>query len=92
MIRALLTCLMLLTVPAHADEVRIYSADAWGRIQYHKPSLTIRSDGRVIQTDAHGNKLYHKQQYQIAGDKIVPVSALGYRQYSKPAFVFESRK
>jgi hypothetical protein len=41
----------------------------------------------VLQVDPHGNKLYHEQQYQIAGDKIVPVSAPGYRQYSKPALV-----
>jgi hypothetical protein len=59
--------------------------DAHGNIQYHKPSLTIRADGRVIQTDAHRNKLYHKQQHVIQGDKIVPVSTLGYRQYSKSA-------
>ena len=61
--------------------------DAHGNVQYHKPSLTIGADGRVIQTDAHGNKLYHKQQYQITDDKIVPVNVLGYRHYSKPALV-----
>ncbi len=32
------------------------------------------------------------QQYQITGDRIVPGSALGYRQYSRPALVIESGK
>ena len=91
MIRAMLTSLAFLSVPAHADEVRIYQTDANGNIQYHKPSLTIRTDGRVIQTDKHGNRLYHKQQFQIAGDKIMPVSALGYRQYSKPALAIKGQ-
>lgn len=91
MIRALLTGLAIFAIPAHANEVRIYQADAHGTIQYHKPSLTIRADGRVIQTDKHGNRLYHKQQYQIAGDKIMPVSALGYRQYSKPALIYKGK-
>lgn len=91
MIRALLTCSTLLAIPAHADEVRIYQTDKYGHIQYSKPSLTIRADGRVIQTDPYGNKMYSKQQYQIAGDKIVPVSALGYRQHSKPALVINKR-
>jgi len=80
----------MFAVSAHADDVRIYRTDARGDVQYHKPSLTIRADGRVIQMDKHGNRLFHKQQYQIAGDKIVPVSALGYRQYSKPALKIES--
>ena len=66
--------------------------DAHGNIQYHKPSYTIKSDGRVIQTDAHGNKLYHKQQYLITNNKIVPVNAYGKRQYNKPALVIESGK
>jgi hypothetical protein len=79
------------TIPAHADEVRIYKTDKYGRIQYSQSSYTIRADGRVIQTDSHGNKLYHKQQYQITGDKIVPVSTLGYRQYSKPPLVLQRR-
>lgn len=92
MIRAMLTCLAMFAVSAHADDVRIYQTDKYGNIQYHKPSLTIRSDGRVIQTDKHGNRLYHKQQYQIAGDKIVPASTLGYRQYNKPGFVISSNE
>ncbi len=91
MMRALLTCSALIAVCAHADEVRIYQTDKYGRIQYSQPSYTIRADGRVIQTDANGTKLYHKQQYQISGDKILPVSALGYRQYSKPALVSKER-
>lgn len=91
MIRALLTCLALIAISAHAEDVRVYQTDKYGHIQYHKPSLTITTKGRVIQTDAHGNKLYHKQQYQIAGDNIVPVSALGYRQYSKPALVIKGQ-
>jgi hypothetical protein len=86
MMRALLTCSALLAISAHAEDVRIYQTDKYGHIQYSKPSYTVRADGRVIQTDPYGNKLYSKQQYQIRGDKIVPVSALGYRQYSKPAY------
>jgi hypothetical protein len=89
MMRGLLACLALIAIPAHADEVRVYQADAYGNIQYHKPSLAVRADGRVIQTDPYGNKLYHKQQYQITGDKVVPASALGSRQYSKPALVIK---
>lgn len=82
------TVLLCLAVcPAFAGETRIYQTDAYGHIQYHKPSLTIRADGRVIQTDAYGNKQYSKQQYLIKGDKIVPVDALGYRQYSKPELI-----
>jgi hypothetical protein len=91
MMRALLTCSALIAVSAHADDVRVYQTDKYGHIQYSKPSLTIRADGRVIQTDAYGNKLYHKQQYQITGEKIVPVSAFGYRQYSKPALVIKGQ-
>jgi len=77
MMRAMLTCPALIAIFAHAEDTRVYQTDKYGHIQYHKPSLTIRTDGRVIQTDAHGNKLYHKQQYQITGDKIVPVNAIG---------------
>ena len=69
-----------------------YQTDKYGHIQYSKPSYTIKANGRIIQTDAHGNKLYDKQQYQITGDKIVPVNALGYRQYNKPTLVIESKK
>lgn len=90
MIRALITCLTLLAVPAHADEVRIYQTDAHGNIQYHKPSLTISADGRVIQTDKYGNKLYHKQQYLFTNSRIVPVDTYGNRQYNKPTLAVES--
>lgn len=89
MIRALLTCLAFFAVCAHADEVRIYQTNVRGDVQYHKPSLTIRADGRVIQTDAHGNQLYHKQQYVIRADKVVAVSATGDRQYSKSPLVIK---
>lgn len=91
MMRAILIGVALIATSAQAADVRVYAVDAHNNVQYHKPSLTIRADGRVIETDKSGNKLYHRQQYQIAGDKIVPVSAFGYRQYSKPALVIESR-
>ena len=91
MIRALLTGLAIFAIPAHADEVRIYKTDKYGRIQYSQPSYTIRADGRVILTDPHGNKLYHKQQYVIRGNSIVPVNARGDRQYNRPALVVMGR-
>lgn len=89
---AIIVLLSLVASSAFAGELRIYQTDKYGRIQYSKPSYTIRADGRIIQTDAYGNKQYSKQQYQITGNKIVPVSAIGYRQYNKPAFVFESKR
>ena len=58
------------------EDVRDLSDGQARQYPVHKPSYTITSKGRVIQVDPHGNKLYHKQQYQITGDKIVPVDAL----------------
>lgn len=88
---AIIMLMLLAAFPAVAGELRVYQTDAYGNIQYNKPSYTVTTDGRVIQTDAYGNKLYGKQQYQIKEDKVVPVSALGYRQYSKPQLVVEQR-
>jgi hypothetical protein len=88
---AIIALLSLAASPAFAEELRIYQTDKYGRIRYSEPSYTVRADGRVIQTDPYGNKQYSKQQYQIKGDRIVPVSALGYRQYSKPALVINGR-
>jgi hypothetical protein len=92
MLRALLTCLALVAGSAQAADARVHQTDAYGNIQYHKPSYTIKPDGRVIQTDAYGNKQYHKQQYLFTNGKIVPVDAYGNRQYAKPALVIEGRK
>lgn len=92
MMRALLTCLALTAISAHAEDVRIYQTDKYGHIQYSKPSYVISSAGRVVQADAYGNKQYTKQQYQILNNKIIPVDAYGNRQYTKPALVIEDRK
>lgn len=88
---AIIFVMLLIASPAIAGETRIYQTDKYGHVQYSKPSFTIRADGRIIQTDAYGNKLYSRQQYQIRGDKIVPVDALGYRQYSKPALLIDRK-
>lgn len=70
-----------------ADEKRIYQTDSVGNVhQYHKPSYTVRQDGRVIETDAVGNKQYHKQQYQIKDGKVYQTDSLGNIQYHKPGF------
>jgi hypothetical protein len=45
----------------------------------------------VVNSDPYGNKLYHRQQYLITADKIVPVSALGDRQYSKSQLIIKQR-
>ncbi len=91
MLRALLTCLALVAHSAQAADTRVHQTDAYGNIQYHKPSYTIKPDGRVIQTDAYGNKQYHKQQYLNKDNKIVPVDAYGKRQYKKPALTINGR-
>lgn len=90
--RGLFICLALIAFNAHAVDVRVYQTNKHDRIQYSKPSYTIRPDGRIIRTDPYGNKLYSKQQYQIRGDKIIPVDAYGNKQYNKPTLVIEGRK
>jgi len=74
----------LVTMPAHADEKRIYQTDSIGNIQYNKPSQTIQNDGRIIQTVPIGNKQYDKQQYQIKGDRVYQSDSAGNIQYNKP--------
>ena len=89
--RAILTCLALIAISAHAEDVRVYQIDAYGNIQHNKPSYTLKADGRVILTDAYGNKQYNQQQFVITNNKIVPVDTYGNRQYSKTGLVIEHR-
>jgi len=88
---SIIMLMSLVAFPVFAGELRVYQTDAYGNIQYHKPSYTVTKDGRVTQTDPYGNKRYGMQEYQIKGDKVVPVSALGYRQYNKATLVFGER-
>lgn len=69
-----------------ADEKKIHQIDSVGNIQYHKPSYTVRQDGRIIETDSVGNKQYHKQQYQIKDGKVYQADSVGNIQYHKPGF------
>ena len=66
-----------------ASEKRIYRTDSMGRVQYHKPSYTVRSDGRIIETDQFGNRQYHKPQYQIKDGKVYQTGSSGNIQYHK---------
>lgn len=75
---------LLYSVPIFAEEKQIYQVDSLGNIQHHKPSYTVRKDGRVIETDPYGNKQYHKQQFQIKGDKLYSTDSVGNIQYHKP--------
>ncbi|MES2498891.1 MAG: hypothetical protein V4570_00020 [Pseudomonadota bacterium] len=73
-----------------AEETKIYQQDSTGNIQYHKPSVVINKNGRIIETDAIGNKQYHKQQYQIKDGKIYQTDSLGNIQYHKPQGVIKA--
>lgn len=83
-------CMMAISIlslaTASADEKKIYQTDSVGNIQYHKPSYTVRQDGRVIETDSVGNKQYHKQQYQIKDGKVYQTDSVGNTQYHKQDF------
>lgn len=76
--------LSLFACVAVAGESRIYQTDAYGNIQYHKPSAVIQDNGRIIETDSYGNKQYHKQQYQMKGGKVYQTDSAGNIQYHKP--------
>lgn len=49
---------LLLVLNVSAEEVKIYQQDSTGNIQYHKPSVVIQNDGRIVETDSVGNMLY----------------------------------
>jgi hypothetical protein len=88
---AIIALLSLVAFPAFAGEVRVYQSDAYGNLQYSKPSYLITDRGKIVQIDKFGNKLYGEQQFQITGDKVVAVDAYGNRQYRKPTLAIERR-
>jgi len=75
-----------LSSAAQEKERRIYQADSLGNIRYNKPSWTVQSDGRVIETNQYGEKMHHRQQYKIIGDQIVATDVVGNPQWHKPRF------
>ena len=58
----LVSFVALAALNASADEQRRYHVDAYGNLQYGKPSYKVSSDGRVVEVDAYGNKQPHKTQ------------------------------
>lgn len=89
--RAILFMILIFSLigSAFASEQKIYETDSYGRIQYHKPSFTIFSDGRIIETDTVGNKQHHKQQYLIKGNRVYPTDSIGNIQHYKPSLQLE---
>ena len=57
--------LMLLSMSALADEQRVYSVDAYGNVQYGKPSYSVGDDGRIVQVDGYGTEQPQKAQLVI---------------------------
>jgi hypothetical protein len=55
---------------AAEEQQRVYQTDAYGRIQYNKPSYSVAKYGRIVEVDPYGNKHYHKQQYVIRNDRV----------------------
>jgi len=71
---------------ATAGEKTVYQQDKYGKTQYHKPSYSVRQDGRVIEVDTYGHKQYQKQQYQVKEGKVYSASPTGQIQYDKPHY------
>ena len=67
--------------------VKVYSTDAYGNVQYHKPSLVVQPDGRIRPVDAYGNTQYQKPGYVVKGDRIYQTDSYGNTQYQKPGYV-----
>lgn len=63
-----------------------------GEIKYGQNYLQVDKRGRVVQTDPYGNKQYHKQQYQVVGEKVLPVNSRGEVEYHKQSGVISGEK
>ena len=87
--RIITGCLLLLALAAQAEEKRVYQTDAYGNVRYHKPSLVVKDDGRVVEVSPYGTPQPQKQQYQLKGDKIYPTDATGRIQANKPSYQVE---
>jgi hypothetical protein len=75
-----------LNAPAVAEGTRIYQTDAYGRIQYHKPSRVATEKGRVVAVSPYGHALPHEQQYVIRGDRVYHADAAGQVQRNKASW------
>ena len=82
----LMPCLALLTLPASADEQRVYTVDAYGNVKYSDPSYSVGKDGRIVEVDTYGNKQPHKTQYVIRNSRVYEADSYGRIQYHKPSY------
>ena len=82
----LMPCLALLTLPAWADEQRVYTVDAYGNVTYGEPSFSVGKDGRIVEVDTYGNKQPHKTQYVVRNSRVYEADSYGRIQYDKPSY------
>ncbi|MCX6599947.1 MAG: hypothetical protein NT025_00065 [bacterium] len=67
--RVVVVCLALGAFAAQAADTKVYQTDKYGNVQYHKPSLVVRPDGRVQAVDPYGNVQSHQPGFQV---KVTP--------------------
>ena len=67
----LILCFALLTLPAFADEQRVYTVDAYGNVKYSDPSLQRRAaTAESFEVDQYGNTQPHKTQYVVRNSRV----------------------
>ena len=91
-------CVALVAVAAMAEEPRksapaagtkIYQTDAYGNVQHHKPSLVVKSDGRIQPVDAYGNVQSHKPGFQVQGNRVYQTDPYGNVQSHKSSYTVQ---
>ena len=91
-------CVALVAVAAMAAEpqksapaagTKVYQTDRYGNVQHHKPSLVVKSDGRIQQVDAYGNVQSHKPGFQVQGNRVYQTDPYGNVQHHKPSYTVQ---
>ena len=62
---AVMAFLALVALSVQAADTNVYPTDRYGNVQYHKPSLVVRSDGRVQHVDPYGSVQSHRPGFQV---------------------------
>lgn len=86
-------CAALLMAPAlyapgaAARDKNIHVIDPSGVTRYDLPGYKVQRDGRIVSTKPGGNLIdFSGPQYQIKGDRIVPVHPSGITRHDQPSY------
>jgi hypothetical protein len=63
-------CVALVAASVPAADTKVYQTDRYGNVQYHQPSLVVKSDGRVQQVDPYGHVQSHKPGLQVQASPV----------------------